>query len=401
MRILHTAATYAPSLDGVAEIVRNISERLALRGHEVHVATATVDSHHSHAELSGVHVHRFNIRGNLAFGMHGDVEKYREFVRSGNWDILVNHCLHNWPTDALLHNIGIYPWPSVLVTQGLLDEHPSLQAYYSTVPRHLSAYFKWVRVSNCTGELSFAKRFNIPVPPVITNGVDMNEWRRPPLGLRQAWDIGKKLWVLNISNHSPVKNHGGYYKLADCLRNPTTRFTLIAGTYPMNRWGLGRFGVSGGCAYQCRLRAILPGSRVDLRLNIPRYEVVSAIQEADVIVSTSRKEANSVAILEGMAAGKPWVCFDVGSARENQGGIVARNLNDMADITAELLRNAELRNTLGAAGRAQVAAKHDWDKIVDQYEELYDGAAKWRTRSRGAVISSLDRLTPSMLGTEA
>ena len=42
MRILHTANTYAPSLDGVAEVVRNISERLVKRGHEVHVATSAI-----------------------------------------------------------------------------------------------------------------------------------------------------------------------------------------------------------------------------------------------------------------------------------------------------------------------------------------------------------------------
>ena len=47
MRILHTASTFAPSFDGVAEVVRHISERLAHRGHDVHVATAAGDSQSS------------------------------------------------------------------------------------------------------------------------------------------------------------------------------------------------------------------------------------------------------------------------------------------------------------------------------------------------------------------
>src|ERR1700728_4233118 len=189
MRILHTAATYSPSLDGVAEIVRNISERLAQRGHDVHVATTDVGSQSSCDDLRGVHVHRFAVKGNLAHGMRGQVQQYRGFVRSGHWDLLVNHCLQTWPTDALLDEIGAYPWPSVLVTQGLSIRNPLFDAYYHEIPRYLSKYRKWVRVSNVSEEAHFAKQFNIPMPPIITNGVDLNERTRPPLGLRQAWRI--------------------------------------------------------------------------------------------------------------------------------------------------------------------------------------------------------------------
>jgi L-malate glycosyltransferase len=379
MRILHTANTYAPSLDGVAEVVRNISERLVKRGHEVHVATSAFPSGSSYTELRGVHVHRFAVRGNLALGMRGDIEKYRDFVRGGSWDILVNQGLHIWPTDALLDQINTCPWPSVLVTHGLVDEHPSYRDYYSTIPRHILKYSKWIRVSSCSGEVSYSKAFHLPTPPVITNGVDTDEWAQPPLGLRGAWGVGHKRWVVNVSNHSPLKSHEVFFGLADSLRDLGTHFTLIAGTYPMGKWGLGRFGISGGCAYQCKVRKILSPDTLDLRVNRPRGEVVSAIKEADLMVSTSRKEANSLALLESMAAGVPWVSFDVGSARENSGGIVVRNLDDMRQMVSELLRSPELRRSLGAAGRAQIVAKHNWDSIVDQYEQVYESAVGQRS----------------------
>jgi glycosyltransferase involved in cell wall biosynthesis len=371
VRILHTANTYAPSLDGVAEIVRHISERMAGRGHEVHVATATVDSNSSCAQLNGVQVHRFKVRGSFALGVYGEAEQYREFVRSGNWDILVNHSLHVWPTDLLLGEISSYAWPSILVTQGLVDECTSYKEYYSMVPLYLTSYFRWISVSNSTAEFPFAKKFNIAMPSVITNGVDRDEWARPALGLRSAWHIRNRPWVVNVSNHSPVKDHGAFYQLAKVLRPLGAHFTLISGTYPMNKWGLGRLGVSGGCAYRCRMRSILSPGTVDLRVNLPRESVVSAIREADVVVSTSRKEANSLVLLESMAAETPWISFDVGSARENAGGVVATNFNEMAETVVELLRDSDRRKQLGRAGRAQIVAKHDWDSIVDQYEQLY------------------------------
>ena len=374
MRILHTALTYAPSLDGVAEVVRNISERLAQRGHEVHVATALIRSD-SHAEVQDVHVHRFNVRGNLALGMKGEVGAYRDFVRSGNWDIIVNHCVQVWTTDALLEEIGSYPWPRILVTHGLSVDNPVFTAYYAEFRQRLCAYTKWIRISDLSEEKLYAQRVNLPMPPVITNGVDMEEWTRPPLDLRRKWQIGRKPWVVNVSNHNPLKNHRAFFQLADLLGQHGARFTIVGGTYAANRWALGRVGISGGCAYECELRSKLSMGTVGLRTNLPRQEVVSAIREADVIVSTSKREANSLVLLESMAAGTPWVSFDVGSARENAGGVVVGHLGEMAEEVMELLRNLGRRETLGRAGRARAVEKHDWDGLVDRYEQVYESVA--------------------------
>ena len=271
------------------------------------------------------------------------------------------------------------------MTHGLVDEHPSFHEYYSMIPRHILNYSKWIRVSGCSGEASYSKAFNLPTPPVITNGVDMDEWARPPLSLRRKWGVGDKPWAVNVSNHSPLKCHDVFFRLADSLQDLGVHFTLIAGTYPMAKWGLGRFGISGGCAYQCWLRSILSPDTVNLRLNRPREEVVSAIREADLVVSTSSKEANSLVLLESMAAGVPWVSFDVGSARENRGGVVVRNLDEMRQVVSELSRSPELRRNLGNAGRAQIVAKHNWDSLVDQYERFYEKAIG----QRSAVASQL------------
>jgi L-malate glycosyltransferase len=381
MRILHTATTYSPSLDGVAETVRNVSERLVQRGHDVHVATTAVSSQSSCADLGGVHVHRFSVKGNLAIGMCGQVEEYRHFVRSGDWDLLANHCLQTWPTDALLDEIGGYAWPSVLITHGLSIHNPLFDAYYLKIPRYLAAYRRWIRVSNVSEEASFAEKVNLPLPPIITNGVDLNEWVRLPLGLRQAWGIGQKPWIVDVSNHNPLKGHRAFLRLADRLRNTGTHFTLVGGSYPMSKWGLGRLGISGGCAYECRLRTLLSMGAVDLKTSLPRHDVVSAIQEADLLVSASKWEANSLVLLESMAAGTPWVSFDAGSASENVGGVVVRDLDEMASSILGLLQDPDRRKKLGRAGRARAATKHDWESITDQYEQLYEGVVEDRVQA--------------------
>ncbi len=107
-----------------------------------------------------------------------------------------------------------------------------------------------------------------------------------------------------------------------------------------------------------------------------------------LIVSTSRKEANSIVLLESMAAGTPWVSFDVGSARQNAGGIVAGNFDEMIESVTRLLRNPELKRDLGNAGRFQAAAKHDWDGIVDEYEQLYEGAVATKALTTSSSSAS-------------
>jgi glycosyltransferase involved in cell wall biosynthesis len=85
----------------------------------------------------------------------------------------------------------------------------------------------------------------------------------------------------------------------------------------------------------------------------------------------SKWEAYPLAMLEAMAAGTPWISFDVGCARENAGGIVVKNRDEMARVIVDLFNHPERCRQLGEEGKAQIAARHDWETIVNQYEEYY------------------------------
>lgn len=385
MRILHTANTYAPLLDGVAEVVRHISQELARRGHEIHVATHAVPSQPAYAMLNGVHIHRFAVQGSLARGMVGDLDSYRKFIQSGHWDIMVNHCLQTWSTDALLEDVGTFPWPSLLVTHGLTTGNPIYAAYYRTVPRFIRRYAGWVTVSALSEEAALAKQHDLAPPIVIRNGVDLEEWKAVPLGLRKKWNIKGRFWLVNVSNHSHQKCHRSFFQFAEHLHGIDATFTIIGNPLPMDRWRLGRLGIQGGCFYECQIRSST-SRLVELRTAVPRREVVSAIQEADLIVSTSRWEANSVVLLESMAAGTAWISTDVGSVRENVGGIVASSPKEMADAAAQLLLDGSRRKELGAAGLARARERHDWKRITDAYEQLYQDVVG-RRRDAVAVIA--------------
>lgn len=86
--------------------------------------------------------------------------------------------------------------------------------------------------------------------------------------------------------------------------------------------------------------------------------------------------------LEAMAMQKAVIGSDVGGIREliedGVTGLLHRSgdIEDLAAKIARLADDASLRRTLGRQARAWVADSRDWKRIVPQYAQVYDAAAR-------------------------
>jgi len=67
LNIAHCVQAYAPAPGGMAEVVRQLSERLAREGHRVTVFSSA-HPHRMDGELNGVMVRGFAIAGNAVDG---------------------------------------------------------------------------------------------------------------------------------------------------------------------------------------------------------------------------------------------------------------------------------------------------------------------------------------------
>lgn len=374
MLILHTAHSYAPEVSGVAEVVKQLSVRLARRGHEVHVATKQFGDSSAEELLDGVHVHRFDVDGNTALGMSGAVDSYVRFVRSMAWDVVAFHCAQTWTTDALLPHLGTIEAPKIFVGHGfsaLAD--PRYQTYFSELAVALRQVNRIVALSDLLEEPTYCASHSLRAPTIIPNGVDAAEWSAPTRDVRMRWGIKDRPWILSVSNHSPVKGHKAFFEVVQQVRRQAPRAvgTIVGGHYPAAYRGMGRLGIKGGCWYRCNVASVFEAG-IELRKSVPRSETVSAIKEANVILVTSSREASPLVVLESMAAGTPWVSFDVGCVREHVGGIVVESPQEMVSAAVDLLGNPALCRELGQAGQARVSEKHDWERIAAQYERLYE-----------------------------
>lgn len=110
-------------------------------------------------------------------------------------------------------------------------------------------------------------------------------------------------------------------------------------------------------------------SRFVFKYDLPRADVVTAINQADCVFLYAKHEQQPLILLEAMSCAKPWICTNTGSVAEMKGGIILkkRNARCLSDAV-ERMCDVSLRNKLGAEGEA------DWGQNYSP-EVVY---AKWR-----------------------
>lgn len=106
-------------------------------------------------------------------------------------------------------------------------------------------------------------------------------------------------------------------------------------------------------------------------------DVVPVMRDVDVVALSSRNEGTPVSLIEALAAARPVVATDVGGVRsvvqEGAGGFLATP-GDSAQVAAlleRLLRDADLRDRMGAAGREHVRRRFSKERLIKDIRELY------------------------------
>jgi polysaccharide biosynthesis protein PelF len=112
-------------------------------------------------------------------------------------------------------------------------------------------------------------------------------------------------------------------------------------------------------------------------VNIKEY-----IGKMDMLILSSISEGQPLAVLEGMASGKPFVCTDVGSCSELIHGrddgigpagfiVPVMHYMEMADAIIKLSLDTEMRTQMGCNGKERVSALYTKDGFINQYREIY------------------------------
>lgn len=109
---------------------------------------------------------------------------------------------------------------------------------------------------------------------------------------------------------------------------------------------------------------------------LPPRQIPLAIQSADILVHCSLREGLARALPQAMLCARPVISFDVDGAaevvNENTGRLIEpENVQQLIDASTELIKDKDLREKLGRAGRQSVKEKFAPGTMVDAIEDVY------------------------------
>ena len=139
-----------------------------------------------------------------------------------------------------------------------------------------------------------------------------------------------------------------------------------------------------------------------------RDDVSAVLSQADIFVLPSQSEAFPNAIMEAMATGLPVVASNVGGIPElvedgRTGHLVQPgDATALADSVIALLQQPQRLEEFGRAGRSKVEQSYSFDRMVAQFEDLYERELAvrrqvMRSGTRGAKQIVKDTLMNSYL----
>jgi L-malate glycosyltransferase len=373
MRILLCCELYPPSVGGVQEVMKQLAERLVLRGHQVTVATTKLPTRFF-SELNGVQIREFKISGNFVRGMEGKVEEYHRFVTSQAFDVIMVKAAQQWTFDALWPVLSKVKAGKVFVPCGFSGLYePAYAEYFRQLPPILQQFDHLIFYASDYRDINFAKEHGISRFSIIPNGASEVEFTAvSDRSFRERHSIGPDdLLFLTVGSLSRVKGHldvATAFLSVELKGHPAT--LILNGNESVTvEWKSPLRVLQGKCreytrivydiygkeGLLCALRYLLHGvlnkggvrhgkylsqsmthhvtfkeellaivagvgqqrsNKKVIITDLPRSDLVQAYMNADLFVFASSVEYSPLVLFESAAGGTPFLSVPVGNAAE-------------------------------------------------------------------------------------
>lgn len=209
---------------------------------------------------------------------------------------------------------------------------------------------------------------------VIYNFIDADYYCRVPNeAVRQELAPQGERIILHVSTFRPIK------RIGDCIRVLARMKELETGSESQFR---ARLVMCGDGPERAEAEALAVGLGVANLVSFVGKQPQSRIREylsvADLLLLPSQSESFGLTALEAMASEVPVIATRVGGIPEvvEDGGcgflFDIGDIDRMAEAAMNVLQDDAERNRLGARGREIALSNFTTDKIIPQYERLYE-----------------------------
>ena len=383
MKILHAVEFYAPSVGGMQEVVRQLSERISFLGHEVTVVTTKIPKRYF-SQLHSVTIKEFELSGNAVRGIEGDIEAYQNFLLEGDFDVITFFAAQQWTFDAAIPVLDRLKAKLVLVPTGFsgLFQEP-YKAYFKEMPGIMQKFDANVFLSENYRDIDFAREHHVKNCVVIPNGAADDEFN----GLRRR-DFRKRIdmtadnfMILHVGSYTGLKGHKEAIEIFYNSSLTNAVLVLVANDLSWLRSNLWRV-----ISFKTFLKVRFLYSKRLIMVDLKRNDTVACFHEANLFLFPSNVECSPLVLFEACASRTPFLTSDCGNAKEiiefTGGGVLLptkidsqgyshADINAAAEILNEIAGNKEYMESLAEQGYSKWIEKFTWEKIAEKYDLLY------------------------------
>ncbi len=205
---------------------------------------------------------------------------------------------------------------------------------------------------------------------VIPNFINANEYaRRENRELRRELAPNDEKLLIHVSNFRPVKRINDCVHTLARVKDRVRARLVMCGDGPEREGAesLARdYGIAGDVLF------------VGQAPNIADY-----LSVADLLLLPSETESFGLACLEAMACEVPVIATRVGGlsevVRDGEMGFLVEpgDTRTMAERAVEILSDEKRQREMGARGRARAIERFNTERVIPQYEKLYERVVDW------------------------
>jgi glycosyltransferase involved in cell wall biosynthesis len=295
------------------------------------------------------------------------------------------------PDHLFVYSDWFFRWESILVNAEKINCKKSIamvgmNRMRSSIPQNKKVADLFLEKSNLFKVLTHDKSYfdskqciewGIPIS-VVHNAIDLKEFDDYDKQFYLDHGVKTEKTALCVANFFPGK--GQEFLLPIMRKHKDMTWVFVFSTLFFSLGNNMQRSFENQCANM--------GIKTLFLKDVSRKEVISAYHCSDFHVFPSQSECGPIAILESMAARKPWVALNVGHVPSLKGGICVYSsyqknslLKFDSDISREfessilkISKNKDFSNILGEEGRKQIEEEYNWAKVKLQYKEFFENA---------------------------
>lgn len=404
MKILHTVESYLPLKHGMSEVVRQISEYLVKKGHEVVVATSYYEERKSNY-INGVEIISFKISGNYVDGYHGEITNYKEYLLNSNFDVISNFAAQQWASDLCFDILPYIKGKKFFIPTGFSKLYnKEYSDYFYKMKVWMKEYNMNIFLSNNYRDVQFAKNAGITKMELIPNGASYSEFmlNKENFSIRQFLKLDLKTKIfLHIGSYTGLKGHEEALKIFLKMRKKNSALVFIGENFDVGEgyyfkkrinWFTTPFNkkMSKKKIISCLIFYLKhffnPNFNKIHVMSLERSKLIQTLKQADLLLFPSQIECSPIVLFEACASKTPFFVTKVGNAEEiiswTEGGVLLPtyvdksgysrpHINASAQVISKILKNIELMNAFSENGFINWKNNFTWEIIAEKYENLY------------------------------